>query len=147
APRAWRCPLEHVVAFPCSRRVAEGCRRHPSARVLRLQGHEHGDLGSNVNGSSLPNCSGTPDCTNFCVRTLCRWQASWAICDVPVPLGAAAAVARLPACGALAGAGTAEVADMVGAAVCADAGRPAAASAAATLADNISLRRMSVWCM
>jgi hypothetical protein len=39
-------------------------------------------LGSNVNGSSLPNRSGMPNCLNLAVRALCRWQASCIICGV-----------------------------------------------------------------
>src|SRR5262245_25214824 len=80
-----------------SGRFAEGCRRHPSAYASSGRRYEHGLVGSNVNGSSLPHCSGMPDCRNLAVRAFCRWQASWAICDVDEPLGALALVVRSPA--------------------------------------------------
>jgi hypothetical protein len=54
-----------------------------------------------VNGSSLPNASGTPQFTNLAVRALCRWQASCAMAAVDVPLGAAAAVVKTPGCALL----------------------------------------------
>src|SRR5215510_1996896 len=75
-------------------KIAEGCGQHPSACEPR---YGHGLLGSNVNGSSLPHCSGMPDCRNLAVRALCRWQASWTICDVDEPLGAADLVVKSPA--------------------------------------------------
>src|SRR5215813_6823583 len=100
-------------------------------------GYGHGVLGSNLNGSSLPHVSGMPVCRNLAVRALCRWQASWIICAVALPFGAAAALVRSPAFGLAA-------VDVVGVAVCADADRPEMASTAATLADSISLRGMCI---
>jgi len=41
-----------------------------------------GAFGSNVKGSSLPNCSGVPFCRNLALRAFDRWQASWIICGV-----------------------------------------------------------------
>src|SRR5262249_18036931 len=58
--------------------------------------HQHGVLGSNVKGSSLPHCSGVPFCRNLALRAFDRWQASWIICGV-ADLGRAVAVVKLPA--------------------------------------------------
>jgi hypothetical protein len=55
-----------------------------------------GALGSNVKGSSLPNCSGVPFCRNLALRALARWQASWIICAV-AEVGLFAALVKLPA--------------------------------------------------
>src|ERR1051326_9346100 len=92
---------------------AEGAGRH-LRRSMTAADYGHGLLGSNVNGSSLPHLSGTPDCRNLAVRTLCRWQASWIICGVAPPLGAVAAGVKSPALGLVVGLVDVDVVGVVG---------------------------------
>src|SRR5262249_1036264 len=92
--RRCRCIFSPGASWPGE--LAEGGRGHPSARCSAPAAYEHGLEGSNVNGSSLPNASGTPQFRNLAVRALCRWQASCTMAAVDVPLGAVDAVVKSP---------------------------------------------------
>ena len=70
----------------------------PSSQEPHRQPHQQGGaLGSNVKGSSLPNCSGVPFCRNLALRAFDRWQASWIICGVAEDGFDFPAEVRLPA--------------------------------------------------
>src|SRR5262249_6050092 len=75
---------------------------HPSAPHSWRLRYGHAFFGSNVNDSSLPNCSGVPLARNLANRAFVRWQASRTMCEVEVvgfvEGGGAAAAAACCAC-------------------------------------------------